>query len=357
MRGIGLLGGCAAALAFSACTSEQTTTEPPAGASLARGGGAYTAVDLGMVSATSINASGQVVGGNFIWEKGVFTDLGSLVGSSLPGCVPSFPVGCRAAATDINAAGQVVGSSAVPGGRCCHAFLWKKGVMTDLGVLGETTFQGTLINSSRANAINSAGQVVGVSTTNVFRQTHAFLWQNGAMIDLGTLGGGFSEATDINPKGQVVGWSLTATGEERAFLWENGSMVDLGTLGGNSAVALSINPRGQVVGHSTRTGVDEIHAFLWEKGAMTDLGTLGGSFSEATGINPRGEVVGRSTTEEGNNIRAFIWKNGVMTDLGTIGGGCCANASAISPAGEVVGIGFPEFSHSTAVLWTRKTSR
>src|SRR5687767_3227617 len=52
-------------------------------------------------------------------------------------------------------------------------------------------------------------------------------------VDLGTLGGSFSEARGINPRGQVVGLSTTAGGQTRAFLWDRGTMTDLGTLGGS----------------------------------------------------------------------------------------------------------------------------
>jgi len=77
------------------------------------------------------------------------------------------------------------------------------------------------------------------------------------------------------------------------------TISDLGTLGGTSSVASSINDRGQVVGYS-QTASGELHAFLWGKGTMTDLGTLGGNFSEAAAIiNDRGQVVGSSGTGSG----------------------------------------------------------
>src|SRR5216110_1055210 len=50
-------------------------------------------------------------------------------------------------------------------------------------------------------------------------------------MDLGTLGGVSSYATDINESGTVVGWSQTAAGWPHAFRWTASTgMVDLGTL-------------------------------------------------------------------------------------------------------------------------------
>ena len=44
-----------------------------------------------------------------------------------------------------------------------------------------------------------------------------------------------TSATGINNNGQIVGASTNATGSSHAFLWQNGLMTDLGTLGGNNS--------------------------------------------------------------------------------------------------------------------------
>ena len=120
------------------------------------------------------------------------------------------------------------------------------------------------------------------------------------MTDLGTLGGTDSSATAINDRGEIVGYSTTATSDRHAFLWRRGEMIDLGTLGGIDSFAVAINNRGQVVGRSDSvmaypdTSYWRSHAFLWQDGQMTDLGTLGGRNSGAEGINDVGQIVGYS---------------------------------------------------------------
>jgi probable HAF family extracellular repeat protein len=58
--------------------------------------------------------------------------------------------------------------------------------------------------------------------------------QTYTVTDLGTLGGGSSEASAINSRGEVVGWSKTGAGQTHGFVYRAGGMVDLGTLAGGA---------------------------------------------------------------------------------------------------------------------------
>ena len=85
--------------------------------------------------------------------------------------------------------------------------------------------------ASSVRITNERGQVVGRSTLAGDGGYRAFLWQRGAMRNLGPLGdNAYSYAADINDRGQVVGVSSrhADSGDERAFLWQRGTMIDLG---------------------------------------------------------------------------------------------------------------------------------
>jgi probable HAF family extracellular repeat protein len=178
------------------------------------------------------------------------------------------------------------------------------------------------------------------------------------IVDLGTLGGGWSHAVGINDRGQVVGAGETPSGDVHAFLWDKGTLTDIGNF-----LPAAINNRGQIV------GMNRAGAVIWERGVITELGTLGGPFSRLLGfvsgppgfgflptpqiLNQSGTVIGVSTTASGET-HAFVWRHGEMTDLGTLGGNS-STPVAIDDGGQIVGVSTTADGEEHAFLWKNGT--
>src|SRR5262249_54112780 len=154
---------------------------------------------------------------------------------------------------------------------------------------------------------------------------------------LGTFPGyTFSTATGVNASGQAVGYDFTSTlSSARAYLYQNGSLTDLGSLGGNYAYAQGINDLGQVAGDSPPPGDALSHAFRYDAGTLTDLTPSGGN-SYAYAINNNGAVTGYATVSDGS-YHAVLWRGSTMTDLGTLGGSP-SYGQAINDSDMVVGV-------------------
>src|SRR5262249_29493582 len=250
--------------------------------------------------------------------------------------------GRESGANSINNRGWVTGSANLPGDNTSHATLWLKGFKIDLGTLGGP-------NSGVFWPIkNDAGISGGIAETAVldrrgekwscsafFRSETGhtclgFVWRNGTMTALPTLGGNNSYATAANSRGQVVGWAEnavhdpTCTGrgqvlQFRAVIWgpRDGQIQELPPLPGDTTSgATEINDRGQVVGiwgicDQAVGQFSAAHAVLWENGVPTDIGNLGGTaWNTPTAINNHGTVAGFSLPADQNgtrNYRAFIW--------------------------------------------------
>lgn len=314
----------------------------------------------------------------FRWQDGVQTNLGVLpqnpsAGAQTP-CLDcawsswAFAIsdsGLIAGESETNAIDQLVGAPA------SLAVLWKDGKIINLGTLGG--------NESVAAAVNNQGEVVGAALNSISdpypgrypdaeffifgngTESRAFLWREGKMQDLGTLGGPDSVAFFVNERGQVAGTSdvdfasnvVTGGPTVHPFLWQHGKMIDLvahapaGMFGGTYGSVSGLNNQGQVTGTMNLTGDLTWRSFLWGQGAITDLGTLGGVITAAEGLNNAGHVVGRSdvTTiceacppdNQKQLHHPFIWKNGVMTDLGILPGDTVGTALSVNAMDQVVG--------------------
>jgi probable HAF family extracellular repeat protein len=203
--------------------------------------------------ATAWNGRGQVVGSSrvrhvaptyevfhpFVWENGVMRDLGVL-GTFACGDDPQADCGAGEAA-DVNGYGVVVGTSTNAAG-VDRAFVWENGVMRDVAA-----FEG---RATHAHAINDAGQIMGTFDG---PDHGVFVWDNGVAHSVGSLGGN-TWAYGFGENGEVVGTSATASGEQHAFVWQNGQMIDLGP-----GSARAINARGDIVGTSGTRGI------LWRR--------------------------------------------------------------------------------------------
>jgi len=283
------------------------------------------------------------------------TDLGTLGGTS-------------GSANGVNNSGSVVGFGNLPGDTEHHAFLWSKGIKSDLGTLGGP-------NSSAAS-INERGEVVGsaeTSTPDPLGEDFCgngtnliclpFLWQDGRMVPLSTLGGNNGFGVGINSRGQVVGDVENTTPDPtcdpsitpqvlqiKPVIWRNGNIQELPTIGGDpDGSVFAINDNGQAVG-ITGDCTSTFHAVLWNKGTPTDLGTLRGSLLFPSDINNRGQIVGFAVSSDGTFL-AFLWQNGVATELGTLPPDVFSLALGINDNGQIVGDSCDMDFDCRAFLW------
>jgi probable HAF family extracellular repeat protein len=205
-------------------------------------------------------------------------------------------------------------------GLTCRPFLWQNGDMKALPTLGG--------NNGLASAINNRGQITGKAQTMVtdpgcppYQIAPPVLWEKGKVRQLPTVAGDSDGyALGVNDLGEVVGGTGTCSGDNHAVLWENGTAHELPNLGNASYnEALAINNQGQIVGLVSSPDGATFYAALWQNGTITNLGTLPGDFAAlATGINNKGQVVGSTLDSSFNWAHGFIWQDSVMTDLNTL---------------------------------------
>jgi probable HAF family extracellular repeat protein len=263
--------------------------------------------------------------------------------------------------------------------------------VTDLGTLGGTYSYSYSLNNAGAVAGGAAtlDQVDGIATT-------AFVWYQGSIASLGTLGGpdcpeciSENAATNMNGVSAVIsetaspdinGEDFCGFGTHRQCLaaaWKNGSLTALPLLdGGNNSQVYFMNKTGDAIGFS-ETGTNDSNCampyqrFRFEAAKWIAGGTLqalppltGDTVSFALGINDVGQAVGVSgacsdTTFPPVNVpsgpHAVIWDiSGVPTNLPTLPGAVGDNvANSINNLGDVVGT--QAFSDGTihAFLWNK----
>ncbi|MEU4765894.1 hypothetical protein AB0H12_21810 [Actinosynnema sp. NPDC023794] len=193
---------------------------------------------------SAVNDAGVVAGS----KAPMFgTDLHAFLCPDATTCrpLPTVPGSSTYSVEAINEAGVVVGN------RDTKALRWAGDQVTVLST------SGGVANSPQA--INERGDVVGW-TTDASGTRRATLWRaGGGSVTLNVPGR--SEAVAVNDRGDVIGWTGSA-GSPRGFLWRDGKVVYLGSLGGTRSLPVALNERGTIVGEST-TADATLKAVRW----------------------------------------------------------------------------------------------
>ncbi len=179
--------------------------------------------------------------------------------------------------------------------------------------------------------------------------------------DLGTFGGRYAAAKDVNSHGVIVGnYYPAGPFDTYAFYWDgefhdlgpgrasaiNDAGVIVGTSGGQAVSwnggirlthgageAMDINNNGDIIGHD-----GDNPWLLPAGGSRVQLSGLGGENTVALGLNDNGLVVGYGDLPAyPRTTHAIVWVNGQPMDLGTFGG-TYSYCSGVNNKGVVVGM-------------------
>lgn len=204
------------------------------------------------------------------------------------------------------------------------------------------------------------------------------------VTDLGTLAGGnFSQPFYITKNGRIAGSSNLTGGASHAVLWHNSQMTDMGTLGGTNSVGFGVNNANQSIGFAESSVSDPngedfcgfgTHLiclpFFWENNVMTPLPTLGGNNGSVSMINGSGTSVGWAETAAKDSacpapqvlqFGPVLWRNGKAIALSTYAGDPEGVAYGVNEVGVAVGatgtcVAFNPASYNSlravhAVMW------
>jgi len=294
--------------------------------------------------------------------------------------------GSRNRAAGISNSGLVAGFVNRPGNATRVAAFWDRdGSLDTLGTLGgpnsivqwpgisNNGYVAGITEIAELDPLNEAWSCTAFLPSITGHKCVGFVWKDGVMTPLPTLGGYQGFATSVNSLGQVVGWAETPVYDPtcnapqqlqfRAVLWDtrSGTKRELRPLPGDStSAATGINNRGQAVGISGECDIavgqlSAQHSVLWEKDTVIDIGDLGGdAWHTPMDIDDAGDVVGFSNPTGVIGItfspHAFLWtRAGGIRDLGTLPGDANAQGLGVNSSLQVVGVS--SGATNRAFLW------
>ena len=211
-----------------------------------------------------------------------------------------------------------------------------------MGTAGQRTRQGAVCAAALLAVLGLGSAASAAPVTPDLQPLH--------VVDLGTLGGATSTAAAVNDSGHVVGVSQIATGQSHAFLWRNGHMTDLGSPpGAGISLATGVNDNGEIVGQLGNAPNGLPGGFVWRDGTMRVIG--GSGLTQPTGVNAAGDICAYFQTAPGADTDAalLVFGHRVIVRHDAV-------ANAVNDFGAVAGW-FDNGNGPTAYLWHLTTGR
>jgi 6-phosphogluconolactonase len=293
------------------------------------------------ISASGVNNKGEVSGTVTYHGSEFFQQAFIYAGGVNTGIANNR----TSAGNAINNNGQVVGQSYLTppsgGEPPQHAFIYN----SSDGSLVYIDFDFMVERESIGLAINNAGDITGFLSTGTcsggnlmpacLAPLHAFVYQGSGLVDIGTLGGTYSEGTGINDQNEIAGVSSVAGSSlNHVFLYAQGHMRDLGGVAGESFIHAAINNRGEIVGTATNSAGTE-SSFIYRGHSFEKIPLV------AAGLNNSGHIAGTYTAASGSS-HAGLYRDGRLIDVNDLVDPSLTfltNASGISDNGHLVASG------------------
>ena len=258
-----------------------------------------------------------------------------------------YPNAIDTQATSINASGDIVGRYFLSDGSG-HAFLLKAGVFHSIDVPGAVW--------TDANYINPRGDIVGAYGTSD-NTYHAYVLRSGTFTTIdypsatqGTAGYG------IGPNGEVVG---SYDSPPHGYLLDNkGNFIPI-DFPGAPATFLTQVTADRMVGAYLDPNYQVkfvAHAFVVKNGHFQTIDfpncTSDNDFSFLSGLNPRGDMTG-GCFPAGGYERGYLISEGQIIPI-NVPGSVSGYANGINPQGQIVGRYTVDGVHNHGYLLTWK---